>query len=218
MDERLRFVARLLEGEKMATLCREFDVSRKTGYKIFARYKDCGLEGLTDRSRRPYRQANKLLFQIEALIVQLKREHPGWGAPKIREKLRRKHNDVQTPAISTVHAVLDRHGLATCAVMEQTKDSLWSLDLFRSESILLRSHWILVALDLFTRRIVGFGIAREFMDGISVCRMFNDAIFGQLLPKRVSTDHDPLFRFHRWLANLRVLEIEQVKSVPYVPV
>ena len=51
MDERLRFVARLLEGEKMAVLCREFDISRKTGYKIFERYKDCGLEGLTDRSR-----------------------------------------------------------------------------------------------------------------------------------------------------------------------
>jgi transposase len=57
MDERLRFVARLLDGGKMAALCREFDVSRKTGYKIFQRYKDCGLEGLTDRSRRPYRQA-----------------------------------------------------------------------------------------------------------------------------------------------------------------
>ena len=59
MDERLRFVARLLEGEKMAVLCREFDISRKTGYKIFSRYKDCGLEGLTDRSRRPYRHANR---------------------------------------------------------------------------------------------------------------------------------------------------------------
>jgi putative transposase len=57
MDERLRFVARLLDGEKMAALCREFDVSRKTGYKIFQRYKDCGLDGLTDRSRRPYRHA-----------------------------------------------------------------------------------------------------------------------------------------------------------------
>ena len=74
MDERLRFVARLLDGEKMAALCREFDVSRKTGYKIFQRYKDCGLEGLTDRSRRPYRQANQLPLQIEKLIVQLKRE------------------------------------------------------------------------------------------------------------------------------------------------
>jgi putative transposase len=60
MDERLRFVARLLDGQKMAVLCREFDVSRKTGYKIFARYKDCGLEGLIDRSRRPYRHANRL--------------------------------------------------------------------------------------------------------------------------------------------------------------
>ena len=111
MDERLRFVARLLDGEKMAALCREFDVSRKTGYKIFQRYKDCGLEGLTDRSRRPYRQANQLPFQIEKLIVQLKRERPSWGAPKIREKLRRLHSDIPTPAISTVHAVLDRHGL-----------------------------------------------------------------------------------------------------------
>jgi putative transposase len=113
MDERLRFVARLLEGEKMAVLCREFDISRKTGYKIFARYKDCGLEGLTDRSRRPYRQANRLPFQVEKLIVQLKREHPSWGAPKIREKLRRLHTEITLPAISTVHAVLDRNGLVS---------------------------------------------------------------------------------------------------------
>jgi putative transposase len=111
MDERLRFVARLLEGEKMAVLCREFDISRKTGYKLFARYKDSGLEGLTDRSRRPYRQGCQLPFQIENLILQLKREYPTWGAPKIREKIRRKHSEIQLPAISTVHAVLDRHGL-----------------------------------------------------------------------------------------------------------
>ena len=111
MDERLRFVARLLDGEKMAALCREFDVSRKTGYTIFQRYKDCGLDGLTDRSRRPYRHANRLPFQIEKRIVQLKRERPSWGAPKIREKLRRLHSDIQLPAISTVHAVLYRHGL-----------------------------------------------------------------------------------------------------------
>jgi putative transposase len=113
VDERLRFVARLLEGEKMAELCREFDISRKTGYKIFHRYKSCGLQGLTDRSRRPYRQANRLPFQIESLIVRLKHDHPSWGAPKIREKLRRECSDVLLPAISTVHAVLDRHGLVT---------------------------------------------------------------------------------------------------------
>jgi putative transposase len=113
MDERLRFVSRLLDGEKMAVLCREFDVSRKTGYKIFARYKDCGLEGLTDRSRRPYRHGLRLPFQIEKLIVQLKQEHPSWGAPKIREKIKRLHSEITLPAISTVHAVLDRNGLVT---------------------------------------------------------------------------------------------------------
>jgi len=111
VDERLRFVARLLEGEKMAALCREFDISRQTGHKFYKRYKDLGLQGLTDRSRRPYRQANRLPEALESRIVQLRREHPSWGAPKIRERLRRKHDEIQCPAISTVHAILDRHGL-----------------------------------------------------------------------------------------------------------
>jgi putative transposase len=113
VDERLRFVARLLEGEKMAVLCREFGISRKTGYKVFSRYKRCGLEGLADRSRRPYRQANRLPFQIEKQIVGLKQSHPNWGAPKIREKLKRLQLGISLPAISTVHAVLDRNDLVT---------------------------------------------------------------------------------------------------------
>jgi putative transposase len=111
MDERLRFVARLLEGEKMAALCAEFGISRKTGYKIFDRYKDCGVQAFSDRSRRPHRQANRLPPQREAVIVRLKRDYPGWGAPQIREKLRRQSTAPHLPAISTVHAVLDRHGL-----------------------------------------------------------------------------------------------------------
>ncbi|WP_374189240.1 helix-turn-helix domain-containing protein, partial [Rhizobium rhizogenes] len=69
MDERLKFVARILDGEKIAALCREFGISRKTGHKIISRYNDSGLQGLTDRSRRPYRHANQLPFQIEKLIV-----------------------------------------------------------------------------------------------------------------------------------------------------
>src|SRR5258707_5835427 len=111
MDERLRFVARLLEGEKMAPLCAEFGISRKTGYKIFDRYKDCGLQAFSDRSHRAHRQANRLPAPIEATIVRLKREYPGWGAPKIREKLRQQFTGPHLPAISTVHAVLDRHSL-----------------------------------------------------------------------------------------------------------
>ena len=111
MDERLRFIARLLDGEKMAGLCEEFGISRKTGYKIYTRYKNCGIDGLTDRSRRPQRHATQLPIAIEKWIVRLKQEYPDWGAPKIRERLRRRCPALQCPAISTVHAVLDRHGL-----------------------------------------------------------------------------------------------------------
>jgi len=111
MDERLKFVARLLEGEKMAGLCREFGISRKTGYKIFKRYRDSGLEGLKNQSRRPYHHANKLPFQIESTILKLKSEHPTWGAPKLREKLIRQYPQIKPPATSTIHAVLDRNGL-----------------------------------------------------------------------------------------------------------
>jgi len=94
MDERVRFVARLLDGEKMTVVCRDFGISRKTGYKIFNRYKEVGIEGLQDRSRRPQRYANQLPFQVERSILQL-REFP----------------TIKPPAKSTVHAVLDRHGL-----------------------------------------------------------------------------------------------------------
>jgi transposase InsO family protein len=93
-------------------VCREFGISRKTGYKIFNRYKDDGLEALTDRSRRPVRYANQLPEQIERMIVTAKRDKPHWGARKIRELLvRRLVGDLRIPAKSTVHAVLDRHGL-----------------------------------------------------------------------------------------------------------
>jgi transposase len=110
MEERLRFVARLLDGEAMTDVCREFGISRKTGYKIFRRYNDEGLDALTDRSRRPVRYANQLPAPVERLIIDLDKPH--WGARKIRELLVRKlAGEVRVPAKSTVHAVLDRHGL-----------------------------------------------------------------------------------------------------------
>lgn len=94
------------------------------------------------------------------------------------------------------------------------KDSLWSIDLFRCQSILLQSFWVMMVMDVFTRRLIGFGVERAEVDGVAVCRMFNQAIAKQPLPKYASTNHDPLFRFHRWLANLRVLDVVEVKTVP----
>ncbi len=96
----------------MTALCREFGISRKTGHKIFARWKAHGLEAIADRPRKPGRVANRLPMPVEATIVALRREHPSWGARKLRELLaRRLGPGVPVPARSTIHAVLDRHGL-----------------------------------------------------------------------------------------------------------
>ena len=98
MEELLRFVIRLLDGEEMSFLCREFGISRKTGYKIFDRYKECGLHALDDRSRRPFRYGNQLPMQVEAAILQLNRDKPHWGARKLL--LRKFSSEGRVPAVS----------------------------------------------------------------------------------------------------------------------
>jgi len=90
MDERLHFIARLREGESMTELCHEAGISRKTGYKIFNRYKEEGVTAVSDRSRRPVRYANQLPPQLEAIITGLKKDTPHWGARKLRELMLRR--------------------------------------------------------------------------------------------------------------------------------
>ena len=107
------------------------------------------------------------------------------------------------------------------------KDSLWSrnagpVDLFRCESIgpasrLLKSHWVMVVMDQYTLRIIGFGVHAGNVEGPALCRMLSEATSGQGWPKRISSDNDPLFQYHRWKANLRVLDVEEIKSLPHVP-
>ena len=201
VDERLRFIARLLDGEKMAGLCREFGISRKTGYKIYTRYKDCGLDGLTDRSRRPYRQANQLPLQIEALIIGLKKEYPLWGAPKIRERLRRRYPGVSCPAISTVHAVLDRHELVrrrrrrrykatgTALSRPTTPNALWCAD-YKGEFMLAdrRYCYPLTVTDFASRYLLtceALATTKEAYAFAVFERAFKD--FG--LPSAIRTDN-----------------------------
>ena len=85
MDERTKFIGRILSGEKMAPLCREFGISRVTGHKIWNRYQQDGSRGMYNRSRAPHKHPNQTPFEIEQLIVRLKKEKPNWGAPKLRE-------------------------------------------------------------------------------------------------------------------------------------
>jgi transposase InsO family protein len=112
----------------------------------------------------------------------------------------------------------DDDGPSWLTLLGHTKDSLWSIDLFRCESILLKSHRVLVIIDQFTRRIIGFGVHAGDVDGVTLCRMFNKAVSTQGTPHYLSSDNDPIFRYHRWQANLRILGIDEIKSIPYTPV
>ncbi len=156
-------------------------------------------------------------------ICELKRRNPRFGCPKIAQHLAKTFGaDLDKDVVRRVlaaHYRPDRkeNGPSWLTLLGHTKDSLWSLDLFRTESILLRSHWVLVVMDQFTRRIIGFGVQAVAVDGPGLCRMFNQAISSHALPTRLSTDHDPLFQFQRWQANLRILNVERVQTVPQVP-
>lgn len=111
MSERIKFIGRLLDGEKMTDLCSEFGISRVTGHKILNRYEADGIRALTDRTSRPWRLANKTPGDVERAIIDVKAKHPTWGAPKILHFLARKNLRLKLPVRSTVHAILDRHGL-----------------------------------------------------------------------------------------------------------
>jgi putative transposase len=156
-------------------------------------------------------------------IVGLKQRNPRFGCPRIAQQLAKTFGvEIDKDVVRRVLAVHyrpepHRGGPSWLTFLGHTKDSLWSLDLFRTESILLKSHWVLVVMDQFSRRIIGFGVQAVAVNGPAVCRMFNQAISEQGLPTRLSLDHDPLFQFRRWQANLRILDVETVQTVPQVP-
>ncbi len=108
-------------------------------------------------------------------------------------------------------------GPSWLSLLGNAKDSLWSVDFFRCESILLKSYWVMVIMDQFSRKIIGFSVHFGDLDGSAICCMFNRVTSKQQLPKRLSSDNDPLFQYHRWKANLRILEITEIKTIPYVP-
>jgi putative transposase len=161
--------------------------------------------------------------QLVDAIVEFKRRNPRIGCPRIALEIARTFGiDIDKDIVRRVLAKHYRPGAGTdgpswLSFIGHMKDSLWSVDLFRCESLLLRSHWVMVVMDVFTRRIIGFGVERADLCGAAICRMFNQIIAGQSLPQHLSSDHDPLFRFHRWLANLRILEVKEIKSIPFVP-
>ena len=162
--------------------------------------------------------------ELIAAIVETKRLNPRWGCRRIAQQLCLVFGlEIDKDVIRRVLAKHYRpepgaYGPSWLSVLGHTKDSLCSIDLFRCESLILISHWVLVVMDQFTRRIIGFGVHAGTVDGPSLCRMFNHAICGAGSPRYISSDNDPLFRFHRWKANLRVIEATEVKTVPHLTV
>src|SRR5216683_4894768 len=156
-------------------------------------------------------------------IVELKSRNPRFGCPRIARIISHTFGiDIDKNVVHRVLSKYYRHapggtGPSWLSFIGHTRDSLWSVGLFRCESIVLRSYWVLVVMDQFTRRLVGFDVQCGVVTGADVCRMFNAAIHGQGVLRHVSTDHDPLFEAHRWKANLRILEIDEIKTVRRVP-
>jgi transposase InsO family protein len=219
-QERLRFVARLLEGEGMSEVCQDFGISRKTGYKIFNRYKAQGFDALCDRSRRPVGYANQLPDQVERLIVDLKRDKPHWGARKIRELLlRRLAGDARLPAKSTVHAVLDRHGLVQRARVRKNRahgtplsagavpNALWCAD-FKGEFKLGNGRYCypLTVSDHASRYLLlceSFESTRE----APVIEAFQQLFRDRGLPDAIRSDNGLPFASPNGLSNLSRLSV-----------
>jgi putative transposase len=156
-------------------------------------------------------------------VVAMKQRNPRWGCPRIAQQIGLAFGvEIDKDVVRRILSVhnrpeLDSGGPSWLTFLGHTKDSLWSCDLFRCESVTLRTFWVLVVMDQFTRRIIGFGVHSGIVDGVALCRMFQRAIRGHSLPKYLSLDPDPLYRFRQWQANLRVLEVAEIKTIPYVP-
>ena len=163
--------------------------------------------------------------ELIAAIVELKQRNPRHGCPRIASIISLTFGvEINKDIVRRILAKRyeprpgNSQGPSWLSLLGHSKDSLWSIDLFRCESLTLKSYWILVVMDQYSRRIIGFGTHQGDVDGITVCKMFNHAISGSDPPRYLSTDNDPLFRFHRWQANLRILDVTEIKSVLYVPI
>jgi len=162
--------------------------------------------------------------EVFELVLEMKRRNPHFGCTKIAEHIAKTfalplEKDVVRRILTKYYRPGRDDGPSWLSFIGQAKDSLWSIDFFRCESLRLKTHWVLVVMDQCTRRIIGFGIhPAPAMDGRALCRLFHQATSPIGSPHCLSSDHDPVFRFHQWQANLRILGIHEVKTIPCVPV
>jgi transposase InsO family protein len=197
---------------KPSTLLSVHNAMKKRKYRLL--YSSCG--GGKPGPKGPSKDV------INA-IVEMKRRNPRYGCPRIAQQINLAFDlELDKDTVRRVLAAHYKHdgndrSPSWLTTLGHTKDSLWSIDLFRAESITLKTHWIMIVMDQYTRRIIGMAVHAGNVDGPALCRMFNKATSGHDWPNRISTDNDPLYQYHQWRANLRILDIEEIKSLPHVP-
>jgi transposase InsO family protein len=206
MSERMGFVLRLKAGERMTDLCREFGISRKTGYKFWDRYQRYGGAGLFDERRCPIRVPRRTSDEIQELILAAKASHPTWGAKKLREVLGDEHPGIRLPVRSTIDVLLGRHGLVkrrkrrrkTPDYSQQLQscgapNELWCAD-FKGQFQLGNRAWCypLTISDQFSRYLIGCE-GLEDTRGDRARAVFEAVFREQGLPDWMRTDNGAPF-------------------------
>ena len=200
MNERMKFVIRLEDGERMTDLCREFEISRKTGYKIWNRYHANGVDGLFDESKRPYHNPRKTAEHIEDLILQTKLKRPTWGADKIREYLLKK-SKFNLPSRNTFHNILLRNDLVkkrrrrrykatgTNLTPSNKPNDLWCAD-FKGQFRMKNNKYCypLTITDHESRFLLGCEALESVKEG-GAFSVFNQAFEKFGVPKAIRTDN-----------------------------
>lgn len=207
MSEREQFIERLKRGERMTDLCREFGICRSTGYTLWKRYQEEGLQGLLDRSRRPYNSPNQTPKEMVDLIVFLRIERPTWGPKKLHWLLSETYPGVKIPAISTIALILRREGLTQKPkrprrkaiptqgplTQAQAPNDVWAID-FKGQFRLGNRTlcYPLTVTDCFSRAIL-LCEALESTKGEEVKRCLQRVFQEKGLPKVIRSDNGTPF-------------------------
>ena len=232
MSEKVKFVGRLLDGEKMTDLCKEFGISRKTGHKLAKRYELDGVLGLEDKPRLPFVRPNETPLYVKKLILELRQEHPTWGAPKIKARLERLYKDQKIPATSTIHQLLVKNDLilkkrrnpiykatGTELSTPQSPNDLWCVD-FKGQFRMGNKNYCypLTVTDNYSRYI----LACEALQSVKENEIFEPFqwVFDQYgIPKKIRSDNGVPFsstglfglsKLSVWWLRLGI-EIERIK-------
>jgi transposase InsO family protein len=203
MTERMKFVARLLEGERMSDVCKDFGISRKTGYKIYSRFQEDGMPGLADQSRSARSRPNQTEKAVERAIIHAREEHPTWGAPKIKSYLQKRIPDRVVPARSTIHSILERHSLVkkrrprsaaylskgTDLIKPGAPNSLWCAD-FKGQFKLGNSNlcYPLTVTDQFSRYLLACEALEDTKEDAAI-EVFNSLFREYGIPAAIRSDN-----------------------------